>query len=415
MRQTTLIIFLFFAAFINAQVKFEKGYIITNDGEKKEVLIKNIDWINSPNEFTYKINENSKETIATATNVKEFAVYNYNKYVVYNGPMDYSSEDISLLSYQSEPEFKESTIFLKEITSGNKNLYSYKGNNMTRYFYSETIKDSDIKPLTYKKYYLAGNNMKIATNEQYISELKKLFSDDPKIQSSISTAKYTVSNLKKLFIAYNGKSLDIVTLDNTVLSDKNKTKFNLSIRPGVNFYSKVDVQNMLGTQSFESRTNFRIGIEAEVVLPFNRNKWAVLFEPTYSFYSNGKISQSASDKLYNISMDSYSFINLPIGIRHYMFLNEKSKFFINAQLNVLRLKSGKAKSIDLDYNGSVFDNPRLASSQVGKSFSIGAGYTYNNKYTVELQYNTSNEIIENSLSRSAKISYSSIILGYNIF
>lgn len=415
MRQTTLIIFLFFAAFINAQVKFEKGYIITNDGEKKEVLIKNIDWINSPNEITYKINEDSKEIIATAVNIKEFEVYNYNKYVVYNGPVDYSSEDISFLSYQSEPEFKESIIFLKKISLGNKNLYSYKGNNMTRYFYSETIKDSDIKPLIYKKYYLAGNNMKIATNEQYINELKKLFSDNSKIQSSISTTKYTESNLKKLFITYNGKSLDIVTLDKAVLSDKNKTKFNLSIRPGLNFYSKMDIQNMVGAQSFESRTNFRIGIEAEVVLPFNRNKWAILFEPTYSFYSNEKMSHPATDKLYNISIDSYSFINLPVGIRHYMFLNEKSKFFINAQVNVLRLKSGKAKSIDLDYEGHVFDNPSLASSQAFKSFSIGAGYTYNNKYTLELQYNTSGEIIKNSLSRSAKISYASIILGYNIF
>lgn len=415
MRKAFLATLLFFAICINAQVKFEKGYIITNNDEKKEVLIKNVDWLNNPNEFNYKTDENSKELIGTGTKIKEFGIYNYSKYIMYNRPADYSSDDISLLSYKSEPELKENIVFLKEIISGNKNLYAYKGNNITKYFYSETDKGSDIKPLTYKKYHPNGNSMQIATNEQYINELKNLFSDDSKIQQSITTTKYNEKSLKKLFISYNSKFLDTSTVDKANLSDKNKVKFNLSIRPGVNFYSEMKIPDMLGSNSFPSKTGFRIGIEAELVLPFNRNKWAIMFEPTYSLYSNDKISQPANDKLYTLSIDSYSFINIPIGIRHYMFLNEKSKFFVNAQLNVLRLKSGKAKSINLDYNGAIFDQANLASSQTIKSFSIGAGYTYNDKYTVELQYNNSNEITEHSLTKTAKISYTSIILGYNIF
>lgn len=414
MRKTFLVFLLFFVFFSNAQVKFEKGYLITNDGEKKEVLIKNMDWLNNPNEFTYKVDENSKESIGNPSNIKEFGTYNYNKYVSYTGPIDYSSDDITFLSYKSDPEYKENTVFLKETTAGDKNLYTYKGQNIIRYFYADTSKNSEIKPLTYKKYYPNGDNMKIATNEKYINELKDIFSNDSKVQASISSTKYTENSLKKLFVSHN-ESITGVATNNPVLSDKNKTKFNLSIRPGVNFYSKMDINNMFGNQNFPSKTNFRIGIEAEIVLPFNRNKWAILFEPTYSFYSNDKITQPANDKLYNLSMDSYSFINLPIGIRHYMYLNDKSKFFVNAQLNVLRLKTGKAKTMDLDYEGYIFDQANLATSQTVKSFSVGAGYTYNKKYTVEVQYNTSGEILESSFTESAKISYASIILGYNIF
>jgi len=414
MKKTFLVFLLFFAFLLNAQVKFEKGYLITKDGEKKEVLIKNVDWLNSPSEFIYKADQNSREEVGNPLNIKEFGTYNYNKYISYTGPIDYSSDYISFLSYKSEPEYKENTVFLKETASGDKNLYLYKGKNITRYFYADTGKNSDIKPLTYKKYYPNGDNMKIATNEGYINELKIIFSNDASAQKSISNTKYTESSLKKLFVTHN-ESISGVTPNSPVLSDKNKTKFNLSIRPGINFYSKMDINNMFGNQNFASKTNFRIGIEAEIVLPFNRNKWAILFEPTYSFYSNDKITQPANDELYNISMDSYSFINLPIGIRHYMYLNDKSKFFVNAQLNVLRLKTGKAKTMDLDYEGNIFDQANLAPSQLFKSFSVGAGYTYNNKYSIEFQYSTSHEILESSFTESAQISYASIILGYNIF
>ncbi|KIC63385.1 hypothetical protein [Chryseobacterium taiwanense] len=406
---------LFLASIGYAQVKFEKGYIISkNDNAKKEVLIKNLDWINSPDNFTYKKDNNSIELKGTPSDIKEFRVYGSPKYISYNGLIDTSPSDLSNLSNQSEPENKNISTFLKEIISGDKNLYSYIGSKSSiTYFYSDS-NVSEIKPLIYKKYHPDGNESLVATNESYLQQLKDIFNNDPKSLSLISQTRYSTNSLVKVFKVHNSQFSE--NSDEEAINIKKvPIKFNLHIRPGVNFYSPLKTTYIVGSNEFPSTTNFRIGIEAEMVLPFNKNKWAILLEPTYSFYTNKKITAATGNNLYNMSMDGYSFINIPVGIRHYMYLNEKSKFFLNGQMNLITLRSGKAKTIDLDYEGYIFSQTKLASNQTFRSYSFGAGYNYNNKYSIELRYNTANNIIDSKEPQKAKISYTSIILGYNIF
>ena len=409
MKKTFWVLLLFFAFFSNAQIKFEKGYVITNDGEKKEVLIKNMDWVVNPTEITYKAGEESPQSTGTPANLKEFGIYGYSKYVTYKGDIDYSTDDLSNLSAQYAPEFKQSTVFLKEIASGDKNLYSYSVKSTVNYLYSDS---SGIQPLIYKKYNPEGNASQVATNDTYISQLKTIFKDDSNAQSLVSLTKYNKNSLTKIFNAHNQKT---GSSSDEFQAEKKTTKFNLSVRPGVNFYSTLETDKLLGSNGFPSKTNFRIGIEAELVLPFNKNKWSIIFEPNYSAYTSEKITTRSGDQLYNITMDSYSLINLPLGIRHYMFLSPKSKLFIDGQANILTLRSGKAKAINFDYDGTFFDKADLASSQALDNFTFGAGYTYNNKYTVELKYTTSNHILDKNTGSTAKMTYTSIILGYNIF
>ncbi|MDH6250716.1 hypothetical protein M2347_000443 [Chryseobacterium sp. H1D6B] len=411
MRKTFLFLLLSTTAVINAQIKFEKGYIITSDNNRKEVLIKNAAWANNPEAFTYKSDENSNESTGNPQNTKEFGVYGYAKYITYKGSIDYSSDNLSELSSSAAPEFKESTVFLRELVSGDKILYSYKTQRSATYLYADSA--SNIQPLIYKKYHPEGNENQVATNESYIEQLKTIFKDDADAKSMAVKTRYSETSLIKIFKVHNAKS---ETASNDQFETKpTSLKFNLSIRPGINFYSPLKIDNMFGNQDFPSKTNFRIGIEAELVLPFNKNKWAVLLEPTYSAYTNKKMSIPANDDLYTIKMEGYSFISLPIGIRHYMYLNKTSKLFINGQLNVLTLKTGKGKNVDLDYDGFVFDRSNLSSSQSFNSFSFGAGYTYNNKYTVEFKYTANSDITENGAPQTASIKYTSIILGYNIF
>lgn len=212
---------------ISAQIKFEKGYIIGSNDVKKEVLIKNQGWANNPESFSYKADEASGESIGNPSTIKEFGIYNDVKYVTYNGDIDYSSDNTGDLSSIKEPEFKKVSVFLKEISTGNKNLYSYQGRNVIRYFYSDS--DSSIKPLIYKKYFFNGNNLQVATNEEYIDQLKTIFSDDNTAQAIVSKTKYTSSDLKKVFSTYNSK-FSGATNDGNVSDMKRDTKFNLAVR-----------------------------------------------------------------------------------------------------------------------------------------------------------------------------------------
>ena len=63
-----------------------------------------------------------------------------------------------------------------------------------------------------------------------------------------------------------------------------KDWFNLSIRPGMN-YATLSIGNDLTLSitniDFGNKLGFRLGLEAEFVLPFNKYKWAIIVEPTY--------------------------------------------------------------------------------------------------------------------------------------
>ncbi|HEB62201.1 MAG TPA: hypothetical protein ENI82_03520, partial [Bacteroidetes bacterium] len=73
-------LFLLFYSDMFSQILFEKGYFIDNKGNKIECLIKNVDWVDNPDQFEYKINIESKSKIAKIENVQEFEIYNFSKF-----------------------------------------------------------------------------------------------------------------------------------------------------------------------------------------------------------------------------------------------------------------------------------------------------------------------------------------------
>lgn len=414
MKRIIFCFILFSASLYNAQIKFEKGYIITQNSEKKDVLIKNIEWMNSPEEFIYKIDENSPEQYGNITNTKEFGVYGYSTYINYNGSIDISSTELSFLSFKKEPELKQVHIFLKQIVSGNKKLYTYRGRNILNYFYSNEDNNDQIELLIYKKYHPEGNNMLVATNEEYKKQLSSLFSSSEVPRKNIAFAKYNDNDLIKIF--GGAKQFDI-PLASEQENIQSKGQFNLSIRPGFSFYSEAKILNFMGDQRLPSTSNFRIGVEAELFLPFNKNKWSLILEPNYSIYTSKNTQTPSRNINYNhdITFEKYAFIDLPLGIRHYIYLNSKSKFFVNAQINLIRIKSSKTTTIDIKDGDYTVLTAEFADSRPFNSIAVGTGYNYNNKYSLELRYNTPGEMLKTKDRRGASLQYFSVILGYNIF
>ena len=76
MKQKITMIILFIGLNVIAQSKFEKGYIITNNGEKFECLIKNEDWAHIPREFKYKLSKNSIVKNIKKEKIKELSIFN---------------------------------------------------------------------------------------------------------------------------------------------------------------------------------------------------------------------------------------------------------------------------------------------------------------------------------------------------
>ncbi|SMP25169.1 hypothetical protein [Chryseobacterium profundimaris] len=402
MKKVILLAGLAVTGLLQAQTKFEKGYFVDNSGKRSDVLIKNMDWKNNPSEFEFKTDESSdikKETIA---NIQEFGVDNEQKYVRKTVQIDTSSDQLNSLSNDSKPTFTEKTVFLKYVVDGKADLLYYEGATLKKFFFS--IDDSDVKQLVYKRYYIESSS--ISYNEDYKKQILENLNCGINL-TEVNKLDYKPGDLAKVFLKYNECSNSSAINYNQ--NYEKRDLFNLTVRPGLNFSSYEISSNYYTLNELDKikKVSFRIGLEAELILPFNNNKWAVFAEPTFQYFkaeNDVVVYPGESYEFTKARSIDYKSIEFPIGIRYYFFLNDKSKIFINASYNT-----------DLQINSNiVYDktNYKIASSN---TFSFGAGYKYNDKFVIEFRTSTKKDLLQNMPIPIAKYSTSSIILGYTLF
>lgn len=389
-----------------SQITFEKGYYIDNSNRKINCLIKNIEWRSNPTEFKYKLSENSEPKKATIRSVKEFAINNISKYIRSTVNIDKSSENINNLSYDKNPIFKKEKLFLKVLVEGKHSLYQYIDSELTRYFYNKD--SSNIEQLIFKKYKAAEN--KIGTNNRFRQQLWNNLKCSSFKMSKVKNLEYKKSKLTDFFIAYNNcHNQEYVNFQ----KKQKKDLFNLTIRPRLNS-SSLKIENSVSNfrdTNFGNKTGLGFGLEAEFILPFNKNKWAITIEPTYqSFKSEKKTNvKNISEGILVANID-YKSIEIPLSLRYYFFLNKKSIFFINASY-IFNLNFNS--SIDFTRN----DGSSLSSLDIEtiNNVAIGIGYKQNNKYSLEIRYQTSREILATYSFWNSEYKTLSIIFGYSLF
>ncbi|WP_263601221.1 outer membrane beta-barrel protein [Chryseobacterium sp. PET-29] len=392
------------AGLLHAQIKFEKGYFVNNSGQRTEALIKNLDWKNNPTEFEFKTDESSSEIKKeTIKNIQEFGIDNEQRYIRKAVMIDGSSKQLNNLSNERKPEFTEETVFLKYVVEGKADLLYYENGNLEKFFISTN--DSDVKQLIYKPYYI--NASAVAYNEDYKKQILDNLNCGVDL-TDVNNLKYKSSDLVKVFLKYNECSNS--TVINYNQNYEKRDLFNLTIRPGINL-SSFEISNSSFATSesnkFDNKIAFRIGLEAELILPFNKNKWAVFAEPTYQYYKAEKdfvvYQGQASENIRTRSID-YKSIEIPIGIRYYLFLNDKSKIFINAAYNV-----------DFEMNSNIYYDFQSLKIASASNFAFGAGYKYNDKFVVEFRTSTKRDLLQNNTVLNTGYRTSSIILGYTLF
>lgn len=381
------------------QISFEQGYYIDNNGQKVNCLIKNIDWKNNPTQFTYKLSINSEIQKGTIKSVKEFGIDNSSKYVRTIVNIDRSSENTNHLSHQRKPIFEEENLFLKVLVEGKANLYQYIDGNLKRYFYNK--EDSKVEQLVYKPY--KTKNREVRKNEQFKTQLwNNLKCPTFKIKI-VENLDYYKNELIDFFIKYNECN------NSRYVNYEKKQKrdfFNLSFRPGINI-SNFSIGNTYPGQRnkiFDNdETTFRFGIEAELIMPFNKNKWSLILEPTYQYFKS-------ENDFFKVD---YKSIELPIGIRHYFFINENSKLFING-LFVFDISNSNSSITHIisPITGTSLD---LKTTTTKYNLAFGLGYKHNNKYSIELRYYATRDVLGNYVFWQSDYRIFSIILGYSIF
>ncbi|KIC02672.1 hypothetical protein OA88_07850 [Flavobacterium sp. JRM] len=409
------ILFLFFFTFSYAQISFEKGYYILNDGSRIECFIRNIDWKNNPTDFKYKTqlsdNDFKTETIA---NVQEFGIDNETTFKKFKIKIDRTSDEPNKLLADRNPVFKEEVIFLKVLVKGDATLYSYTDQNLNRYFYE--TKTIPVEQLVYTKYYQIDSNDSptiLAENNEYKQQLFQNVKAENTSEKEIIKLNYNKSDLTKYFIKYNNIKPNLAKEERKV----NKGIFLVKITPSASIAS-LSTENdyfLRDNVQLDNKINFKFGVEAEYILPYNKNKWSIFINPAYQTYQDDKTYNVPSGFIIspetpNNAKVKYTSIQIPIGIRHYMFLNQTSKIFINV---AYAFDAGSKTNIT--YTDVTNKTTREYESGSGSNFAFGLGYNFKNKFSFEARLNTKKELMRDYLTYSAKYSSIDFVLGYTIF
>ena len=381
-----------------SQVNFEKGYFYNNDNIKKTCLIKNSDWLNNPSKIEYKLSENSEIKSVSIVSISEFGVGDI-VFKRFNLQIDKSSEILNQLSTAKNANYTTETLFLRLIVKGDLNLWQYINNNLTKYFYNSDNKE--ITQLLYKRY--RKSTSKVGHNYMFKQQLINDMKCEDISKKNIENISYLRDDLFDLFIKYNSCK-GIIYKEEEKL--KRKGVFNINLRAGVNFNSfKVPTRSSTNPEKYQFdfgvATGYQWGIEIEYILPFKNNKWSVIIEPTFNNFSSNAVSTDRVPEMVDLN---YKTFELPVGIRHYFFLNDKSKLFLNASY-VLIFDTGS--ELTTFRNGFEFSR--------GTNTSYGLGFNYNDKYSIEGRYDTDRgNLFPLSNNFISQFTGFSIILGVNI-
>lgn len=320
--------------------------------------------------------------------------------------VDQSSLITSRLSKDRNPEFQEETIFLKKLVDGPANLYLYNSKGY-KYFYS--VGDAPVQQLIYKRYLTSG---KIAYNFQFRQQLWTDLACEEMELDKFQKLDYNQGDLIRYFYLYNSCADSSFR---PAQRERGTSEFNFNIKGGGDI-ATLSVERGMNAKGLEmSGIGYRAGLELEYILPFNKNKCGVHFEPNYKHFS----SQAEVTESFRADLEvDYSSLELGVGAKHYMFLNSRSKLFLTASY-----------LIDVPVNSRVIflgsnrnQDPELTDLDSKANIVLGLGYKYGDKYIVEIKNGLPRNVYcfrvvpENYyLDWRTDYSYLTIMLGYSIF
>jgi hypothetical protein len=417
MKAKFLLLVLFISISSYSQISFEKGYFISNEGQKTECLIRNLDWSSNPTNFDFKLTETDEIQKTDITKVKEFSINNISTFKRFTVKMDRSSELAQNLSREKNPIFKEETLFLRVLVDGKASLFSYKEVNLYRYFFS--IDNSNVEQLIFKSYLFDKATQDKTSNSNNTGELaysgvsvnntfkQQLFNSLKSENISlkeIEALRYNEEELKNLFIKYEKNSnVELKQYSENIKRDY----FNIYARIGLSnssfsIHQLTNVYNNPWNVDMENQSNIRLGLEFEFVMPYNKNKWSLIAEPTYENFKSEKFSNNRTTNV------DYKSFNLPIGVRHYMFLNKNTKLFVNALYNFSFSQNSKISN--------KFGNQLNNYNEIDPSgnFVLGCGISFKDKINLEFRYGFKRSIW-NYVFYEATYESASLIFGYNLF
>ncbi|WP_083817715.1 outer membrane beta-barrel protein [Lacinutrix sp. 5H-3-7-4] len=390
MKKLLTLSFFLCSTILFSQMKYKKGHIIKKNGEKTNVLIKYQNKDHVPDFFNYKISKSDAKQEISIKEIKEIEIYNIAKYRTITADVD--------ISGTKEIKLAPKDFFAEIIVEGKANLYYFKNKTETHFIYSVDNKpNKELIKKSFKKGELTG------FNNDYI---KKLVVDVNCNNMDIQSVKLKKEDLKNHFINYN----ECNNQPSKYIEKEQKTKFNVNIIGGINNSSlELDFSNYNSPTvdnyfDYGSKTTLTFGAEIEVIFPINNYKYSFISGLYYRSFEGETLNSQTSDP----TSIKYNSIEIAVGARHYMYLNQNSKLFIDASGYVNLVNDNnitlKATGTQVDINSDFKTPLRLG---------LGLGYKYK-KYGIAFKWFAPHNITNNYNVLTTSFKNTSLILSYNI-
>jgi len=391
-----------------AQTTFQKGYFVTKTNQQTECLIKNYDWNRIPTEIEYKTDESAE--------VKKIYTSQLQSFYIEGTSHMYKEYDVPAIPEQKgNIAIKPGKQLLKVIAEGKASLFK---NGDDIYFLH--FEGQPVKPLIYTRY-LSTDTGREETDNSFRLELYNSLKCET--VGDLRKIKYNENQLLGVITRYNEcQESETVSYANK----KTKADFNLRIVGGVNYYTTsvemlfkwtTGVENKFDhsvTVTGDSGNNVAVGFDAELQLPFNHKKWALFTTPIFNKQNgmNQRFSEVIRDKNFifryegQLTLPDFSYIEIPVGIRHYFILSENSRLHIDASYGT-SFYLGTKPEVVFKRAGSSTESRE----EIKGGFSIlkvGAGYNYN-RYSLAVNYYARKVFAQSNSNGSI-----SVLLGYKI-
>ena len=298
-----------------SQVVFEQGYLIKINGDSIPCLIKNPDWKKNPQQYEYKLTNEDQIQTGDMENTSAFGIGREVKFVTKEVDVDVSNDQIEDLDLERAPRFTRKKVFLRVLLEGRGSLHELDTRENIRFYI--LAENGQLVPLVYKAYQVPGKG--VAYNYTYRSQLNKEMACGSSA-ASIQDLKYDRTELMNYVREYN-----TCIGSGTVEYEKQARPLRFSVRvfTGINFYS------VLINNRTDPKIGLKVGAELEAILPISKSKMAVFLAPAYQAFRSDPVEFS----LQTATLD-YKGLELPVGFRHYLFLNTRSKLFFEGMFVV---------------------------------------------------------------------------------
>ena len=362
-----------------SQITFEKGYFINSNNEKINCFIKNLDWVNSPTHIYYKVTEDEETLKIETDSLIEFGIGTKIKFIKRQIEIDDIENKTNKFYLHKTYKVSKQTSFLKVLIEGEANLYKYESNTQFKYYFSKS--NDSIIPLIYYQYideYVKdGIILEVGKRIRTVEPFKKMLYENLSCNELELTdflkLKYQEKPLKDIFLKFNMHHDSPFTEYRTF---DNKAKWVFTPRIGL-MNNTIDIAfqnnksiNYPKTDYTENITNPSLSLEIEYLMPFNKNKFSLVLEPTYDYYAFNHTQQDAFSSIVITDNMQYSSIKLPLTIRYNFFLSYNNRIYINAGYNYdLTLKAKFTKIIETQNSTTNFES----SFQNYGCFTVGTG------------------------------------------